>query len=221
LTTKDVGDYGVWTLTVTPAGGDTAAVLTVISPAGITTTPGQTSTPDKSVWTSTPTSLGVAGEWVGRWTVTGTGAGVEADQTMLVAPTTPVTEVVYATTTDLANHLHTAPPAGSRRLLARATLRVDELLLTAVYDVDTNGLPTNAAVIVALRRATCEQAEWMTDVGDADGTGVAEVYQSVSIGRLALTRAGTATGGSQSLRYAPNAVQVLRRAGLITGDVFH
>lgn len=221
MTTKDVGDYIVWTLTVSPFAGDTAAVLTAISPLGVTTTPGQTSSADKSTWTSTPVLATVGGNWVGRWTVTGTGAGVEPDQTVNVAPTLPVTTLTYATTTDFADHLQAAPPNGSRRLLARATLRIDELLKTAVYDVDVNGMPTDAAAIAACKAACCEQAEWMVGTGDVDGLGLVDAYTSVSIGSVSLSRAQGGASGGSTLRYAPNAVSVLERAGLLTPGVYH
>ena len=221
MTTKDVGDYIVWTLTVTPSAGDTAAVLTVVPPEGASSTPGQAPNGDKSVWTSTPLLATLPGNYIGRWTVSGTGAGVEPDQSVNVQPTLPVTTLAYATTKDLAEHLHDTPPDGSRRLLYRATLRVDELLKTAVYAVDDDGMPTDAATIVACRRACCEQAEWMAATGDTDGIDLVSVYTQVSIGSVSLTRGSGGAGGASSVRYAPNAVSVLQLAGLLTAGVYH
>lgn len=221
MTTKDVGDYLVWTLTVSPFAPDTAAVLTVIPPEGTTTIPGQTPNADKSVWTSTPMLATLPGNYIGRWTVSGTGAGVEPDETVNVQPTLPVSTLTYASTKDYADHLQKAPPNGARRLLWRATLRVDELLKTAVYDTDTTGMPTAAAVITACKRACCEQAEWMVETGDTDGIGLVDVYTQVSIGSASLTRGSGSSGGTSSVRYAPNAVSVLQLAGLLTPGVYH
>ena len=219
--TVDVNDYAVWTWTLTAFAADTAATMAVISPAGVSTAATVTPNADKSVWTSAAVLLTAAGDWTGRLTVTGTGAGVE-HQTIQCGPTQPVPAVVYATTTDLANWLHGPPPAGARRMLARATLRVDELCKTAVYDVDANNLPTDPAVIAALRDATCAQVEWMVETGDLAGTAAPEQYQSVSIGSVSLTRAGSGgAGGTAASRYAPNAVTVLQLAGLLPGTVAH
>ena len=74
-----------------------------------------------------------------------------------VAPDPGVVSVRFATTTDLANHLQAAPPVGARRLLRRAAARIDELLRVAVYPVDSNALPTEAAHIAA--ETSCEISE--------------------------------------------------------------
>jgi hypothetical protein len=117
----------------------------------------------------------------------------------------------YATPADLTAWL----PAGTAvtdpdRLLARASSKVDGLLLTAIYDVDGTGAPTDPQVAAAVRDATCAQVEWWLATGDE--TGAASLYQSVSIGKIALTRAGSA---SPAPTVSPRAVEVLQLAGLI------
>jgi hypothetical protein len=221
LTTKDVGDYIVWTLTVSPSAPDTAAVLIVVPPEGATSTPGQTANADKSVWTSTPYLATMGGNYIGRWVVTNTGAGVEPDQTVNVRPTLPISTLTYATTKDYAEHFEMVPPNGLRTLLRRATRRVDEMLKTAVYDVDVNNMPTDAAVIAACKEACCEQAAWMIETGDTSGIGLVDVYTQVSILSVQLTRGPGGSGRTSSIRYAPNAVAVLQLAGLLTAGVYH
>jgi hypothetical protein len=124
---------------------------------------------------------------------------------------------VYATAADLTAWLSagTVVPEPDR-LLARASTKVEALLLTAVYDVDSGGAPTDPDVAQALNDATCAQVEWWLLTGDEAGAG--SQYQSVSIGKISLSRgysaAGSATGQSQTV--APRAVELLQLAGLIS-----
>ena len=58
---------------------------------------------------------------------------------------------------------------------------VDQALLTAVYDVDEDGLPTDPDHVAALRDATCEQvAAW--EAASEDGTGSSDQFDDVQIG---------------------------------------
>jgi hypothetical protein len=125
----------------------------------------------------------------------------------------------YATADDLtgfAPETVTVPDEPeATRLLGHASEVVDGLLLTAVYDTDDDGLPTDADVAAALRDATCAQALWWLETGDESGAQA--TYQSVSIGSVSLTRGYTsgasATGPAQTV--SPRAVGILQRAGLI------
>lgn len=217
--TNEVGDWTTPSLTVTPGDATTVAALTVVSPAGVTTAPAATTSDIGVTWTAAPYELTSAGEWVERWTVTGTGKSKER-RVLLVAPDptdVPTGARVYATTADYATWLRSAPPSSSRRALAAASRAVDELLLTAVYDVDTAGLPTDADVIVALRDATCAQAEYAKASGDTNLVGAA-MYHSMQIGSVNLTRGYTAAGSSAPGRYSPVAWSILHRAGLTNGE---
>lgn len=122
--------------------------------------------------------------------------------------------MAYATAEDLVDYLDPVPDTADL-LLLRASRLVDQALLCAVYDVDDDGMPTDARVAAALREATCEQvAAWVA--GGEDGTGVAGQYQSVSIGSVSLTRAagGAPGGGSASAGLCPQAWMILQQAGL-------
>jgi len=120
--------------------------------------------------------------------------------------------MAYATVADWPS---TSPvPADLQRRLDRASLLVDEMLLTAVYDVDDSGNPTDAADIVALREATLAQAEYAAAGGDPLSVGAAQ-YQSMSIGSVSLTRGQTGKGGSTPGRYSPVAQGILQRRGLL------
>lgn len=208
----DVGDNAVLTLDVNPADVDTEATVVVTPPPGATWTPTTpTSNVDRSSW-QLVLPLTAAGEWRALWTVTGTGAGVQADTVYAVGD--PAGRV-YATPSDLVVYTGAAPPDDTRRLLLRASRLVEALTRCAVYDVDAEGLPTDAAVAAAFRDAVCAQVAWFDETGDS--TGAAQQYQSVSIGSMSLTRGhsagGSATGAEQ--RYAPDAVAALTRAGLM------
>lgn len=219
MTTADVGDVATLTLTVSPADVDTAATLTVVSPTGVTTTPSTTPNADRTQWTALVPLL-EAGEYIGRWTVAGTGAGVE-QQTLTARPTLPVTiagQRVYATTADLAHSLEAAPPTGARRKLRHASQIVERRTKCAIYDVDVNGFPTKTEVKNAFRDAVCAQVEWWGETGDEFGT--AGQWDNVKIGSVALGgRKSTSHAGGEEL--APAAESILDNAGLLPGTVSH
>jgi hypothetical protein len=220
----DAGDTATLRLHVVPVGGvptdsTTTARVELVDPAGQTRNLTALPNADRSDWTATLDEL-VAGEYVGRWAVTGTGEGVEPLR-ILVGPssTSAAGGRSYATTGDLAGYLGAAPPAGARRLLVQATRRVDELLIAAVYRVDQDGMPTDPDVAAALRNATCAQAAWFEETGDEQGSGIAERYSSVRIGNVQLAGPGEGSSSSSSSdgRFAPDAVRILRLAGLLNG----
>lgn len=218
MTTNDVGDYATLTLTVTPSAPDTSATVTVTSPVGVVTTPTATPNGDRSIWTA-QLPLTLPGEYLVRWAVTGTGAGVE-QSTVTAKPTPPVViagQRVYATTADLANFLQDVPPANARKLLVQASRDIERATKTAIYDTDTNGFPTDAAVLAAFRDATCAQAEWWAETGDS--LGVNGQWGDVKIGSVALGgRASTSGTGGQ---LTANAATILELADLLPGHVLH
>jgi len=211
----EVGDTQTVTLEVNPSDGTTTATLTVIAPDGTTSTPGLIVSADRSTWEARVV-YDAPGTWTLRWEVTGTGAGVQTTQ-VHVNPALPVTRRTYATTQDYAAYLGVAPPPGIDLLLARASLLVDEALLSAVYPVGEDGMPADPAVAAALRDATIEQAAYWVATGE-DGSGATAEYANVSIGSVSLGRAqtGAGGGGSGAVRpLAPAAALILSRAGLL------
>ncbi|MEU4332333.1 hypothetical protein [Nonomuraea dietziae] len=127
--------------------------------------------------------------------------------------------MAYATLTELEAWLDPEPvPSGAARMLARATRYMDNVLLkTSVYDVDDNGMPTDADHIVAMRDACCALVEWWAENGD-DGLGAGSEYTSVSAGNIALSkgsRQGGSSGQTTDPRRAPEAVEILDGAGLL------
>ncbi len=193
----DVGDWRIPTLAIDPADATTSASYVVVAPDGtaaapVTATVALNATAGTGTATGTGYELTVAGEWVERWTVTGTGQSKER-AIVLVAPdpvTAPSGGRVYATTTDLANWLQAAPPAGSRKMLRAASRQIDKMLLTATYDVDSvTLLPTDTVVITAFRDAVCAVIEEGKRNGEQAYGGAGSVA-SFTIGGITVNRAG-------------------------------
>lgn len=208
-----VGDTAHLALTVAGHTSSTAVTATATAPTGgarqLATSPGQAGT-----WT-VDLPLPTAGIWTVTWRVTGGGARVQHD-TVPVGPAPAGRWVrAYASTTQLAEHLGEAPPDDAARLLGRASQAVDRLLLTAVYDVDDDGLPTDPAVAAALAEATCAQVEWWGEVGDSAGTGAVTALAGAQIGSVKLPGGGGGAAAGGVPEYAPDAVSALRRAGLL------
>jgi hypothetical protein len=135
-----------------------------------------------------------------------------------------VAQPVYATPEEYAAWLYPddeapVPPAGATRALRAASGRIDELLLTAHYDTDTDGKPTDADVAEALMEATCAQADYQKGIGDANSTGAPQQWASVGIGSARLSRGQAAGGGTAGAsKYSSEAAAILQRAGLIPAE---
>lgn len=207
----DVGDKVTASLAVSPHAVDTQAALTVTAPDGTTSTPSVSTADGGATWTA-PLTYTAAGVWLLHWVVTGTGSSVENEQ-VSVAPTpgTGLTGRVYATTTQLANQLQAAPDLDAVRQLAEASKALDDALLTALYDTDDDGMPTDADVAAAFAEAVCYIIEWWGETGDEVGADGG--WQSASAGPVSLTR-GPDTTTAQPVAggyLPPRAAAALRR----------
>lgn len=117
----DVGDLRTATLTVSPFSGSTVAALHVTAPDGTSTDPTPTTADGGATWTTTLTYT-QAGWYLLRWTVTGTGAGVEYQQVYVSgAPATPPVTTLVASLERFKDWL--------RQSTSVANPRDDELLL--------------------------------------------------------------------------------------------
>ncbi|MFD1940536.1 hypothetical protein ACFSKW_54685 [Nonomuraea mangrovi] len=127
--------------------------------------------------------------------------------------------MAYATIADLVPAYVDPEPADAELLLTRASRLVDGALLTAVYPVDEDGLPTETAHVTALKEATCEQVAAWLEAGET-GTGATAEYRDVQIGSVRLARGGRGSetgaggGGSAAARLAPQALLILQQAQL-------
>lgn len=119
---------------------------------------------------------------------------------------------VYATADDYAAWSGAAAPSDVDRRLARASELVELATVTAYYDVDAAGMPTDADVLAAFRDATCAQVAWWQATGDE--LGDAGLWQAASIGSVSLS-GRRQTGSAAGDRLAPQARTVLALAGLV------
>lgn len=215
----DVGDQVTATLMVSPFDETTEASLLVTLPNGTTQTPTATTEDGGQTW-SAPITLTLAGSWICRWSVVGMGASVE-DQEILVGPGLAYTDPdlrIYATTTDLANFLHEAPPAGARKLLADASRKMAGVLLTAVYATDVDGYPSDLVQRKAVADATCAIVEWWGETGDV--LGASGDWTSASAGNVSISRnpGTTTTVNNQQIPW--KAWNLLVEAGLMPGVIY-
>lgn len=121
----------------------------------------------------------------------------------------------YATLADLTAWTGSTAVSGDDRLLQRASGELDSYLIGVRYTVDGSGNPTDAAVVAALRDATCAQVEWWRATGDE--LNVDSQWQTVTLGPATMTRRSGATAGADpsTVRIAPRAIDILRVAGLV------
>jgi hypothetical protein len=126
--------------------------------------------------------------------------------------------VAYATAEDLADYLgEQPPPDNAATLLDRASTYVDDILIGAYYQTDTNGNPVDEDVAEALRKATCAQVLYWAETGNTSGTETGDGgWRDMTIGNVRLSRS---SGGSSqtgaAATFAPDALRHLRLAGLL------
>lgn len=101
----------------------------------------------------------------------------------------------YATAAELAAYPDgDSIPAGiADTVLIGASRIVDRLLIGYVYDVDSDGLPTDTAVAAVLRDAVCALAVEAQSAGMFDA-GASFEWQSASIGSVSLSGRMSAQG---------------------------
>lgn len=124
---------------------------------------------------------------------------------------------VYAVPSDLAEFTGEDAPANAAALLARATRLVEGLTTTARYATDDDGLPEDLDISEAFRDAVCAQAAWFDETGDVSGASAR--FNSLSLGSFSVSGGGTGSGTNTTAaasRYAPEAIEILRNAGLLT-----
>ena len=123
---------------------------------------------------------------------------------------------VYATPDDLTEWGVELDQAEADRMIRRASALVENHTITARYATDAEGMPTDERIAEAFRDAVCAVVAWWEETGNA--SGAAGQYTDVSLGSLSLRRSTSAGGHSsaQAARIAPEAVQILATAGLLS-----
>lgn len=107
--------------------------------------------------------------------------------------------------------------------LRRASIVIDGLTRRSVYDTDEDGYPTDPDVSEAFKEATCAQMAWFDATDDI--TGAESQDGTVSILSVTLGARGRTTGNGApeagASRIAPEAIEILRTAGLLGSAVAH
>lgn len=107
--------------------------------------------------------------------------------------------------------------------LRRASSVIDGLTRNARFAADADGYPTDEAISDAFRDATCAQVAWWDETDDITGAGSQE--GTLSIGSVSIGSRGRTTGNgapdAASSRHAPEAIQILQNAGLISALTSH
>lgn len=106
---------------------------------------------------------------------------------------------IYATEQDLTEWPVT-PTGHEQAALRAASALVEDATLTAIYDVDADGMPTDPDVRAAFRDATLAQVEAWAALGidprkGAAGATAAGVVTGKSIGGASITRTAHARAG--------------------------
>lgn len=125
--------------------------------------------------------------------------------------------MVYATSEQLASYLQGTAPADAGRLLSRASELIDDHIVTAIYDTDTNGMPTDTAVVATLQQATCAQVEyWIAGDEEDDILGPVQGLQLAGM----QVQYGAGENRATPMYLAPRAARALRNGGLLSAGVW-
>jgi hypothetical protein len=139
--------------------------------------------------------------------------------------------LVYATNADLTAWLAGAAlPANATVLLRSASMLVRSSTVTALYDVDTEGLPSDATVLEAFTDATCAQAAFWAAAGVdpvAGGVSTTAPVRSKKLGSGAVeydTGVSASVTAFSAKQAAANSLcgeawMILQQAGIVPGGV--
>lgn len=125
-----------------------------------------------------------------------------------------MTTRLYATVTDYQSYtgdVVTLTPLLNRWLML-ASQQIDRAVIGAIYPYDPQGYPVDANLIVSFKDATCEQVLFLRDTDD--DSGVKARLSTVRMGSMSFTRA-SGTAGLAMKPLAPNALEILRNAGVL------
>ena len=139
--------------------------------------------------------------------------------------------LIYATTAELQEWLDgEALPANAASLLRSASLMVRSETMTAVYDTDDQGKPTDTATAEAFRDATCAQAQAWAAMGIKPTTAGVPQAAPVRSKKLASggieydTSVNSSVAAFQAKQQAAKTLcaeswMILQQAGLMPGSV--
>lgn len=97
-------------------------------------------------------------------------------------------------------------------VLMRASEDIDRALIAAVYRTDADGMPLDAMVQNAVRRATCAQAQYR--LAQNDPSGIKFEFTTTNVGGVSATRVAS-MAGMAVFPIAPQAISILHVAGVL------
>jgi hypothetical protein len=176
----DVGDIAVFTLTVAPFDGTTAATVTVRAPDGTEDAATPASSGGGATWT-VQVPLTAAGTWYVGWTVTGTGAGTQWD-TADADPAPPPSEEqgdvrLLIADTDPANRIFSTQQIARflamngdsvKRAAAQAFDAIAGNEAMVSKKIRTQDLQTDGPAVAAALRAQATELRRQADQGEGD-----------------------------------------------------
>ncbi|MFD8072159.1 hypothetical protein ACFV3E_05850 [Streptomyces sp. NPDC059718] len=125
--------------------------------------------------------------------------------------------MAYATVEEFTDFLDPDPvPTNAARLLDRASTKLDQILLGAVYETDADGLPTDPALAAVFREAVCIQAQYVNALGDE--TGANANVASMTLGNQSIVRAlggSRGSGATTTPRVSQDLLDLLKASGLL------
>jgi len=124
--------------------------------------------------------------------------------------------MAYATVEEFTDFLDPDPvPVNASRLLDRASTKLDQLLIGAVYETDEDGLPTDTALTAVLKEAVCLQAQYISALSDE--TGANANVSTMTLGNQTISRALKGTNGmGKTQRVSPDLLDLLQVHGLLS-----
>jgi len=125
---------------------------------------------------------------------------------------------IYATPADYTEWTGEDAPPGIERKLLRASEDIESAVMTAVYDTDSAGLPTDPEVRQAMADAVCALIEYRTEAGDS-GTGAGDRWDSVSLGPASMSGRRATGSHPADVDLGERAERALRRAGLLPREI--
>lgn len=134
---------------------------------------------------------------------------------------------VYATASDYDEYAETAW-ADDHDLLPKrlrsASIEVEKLVRSSLYDVDVDGYATDAGTAEAFAEATCaivEHWQFTDDPYGVDAAAGAVKIGSVSLGTTSSSTDGMSAAEKLQRRIGSRAIDILTNAGLIGAAVAH
>jgi hypothetical protein len=128
---------------------------------------------------------------------------------------------IYADAADLAAWTGATAPSNATVLLRAASILVRDVTMSAMYAVDSSGLPTDPATLQAFADATCAHAAALAAAGiDPAAAGTQAGVSATAIGSASVSYLGYLGAEAARLELSrnlcPQALSLLRAQGMLS-----